>query len=159
MSQLLLTFTLSQDELLQLALAAKDTTSYDEDGNEFLTTLEEAVVIPPFHYSASVMIALTVFLEETFPETSLHSSSESIGLLHEKMYPLIVALEKGDVTQWQERLEQLKQQPRELAEFYERFYEDSWDGAKAAMVDAARYIEASLKQLTTEKPWLLFMVV
>jgi hypothetical protein len=153
MSQLVLAHILSESQLMQYAklVAADDDLPFPNEASELQSF---------FEFDATPMVCLEVMLEEVFEDSvsELALFSEQVQAVREKGVPLLFAFHHSDRVRIDLALEQLAAHPDQLGAFYEEFYEEEWDDASRAMLEACRFLQGGLERLTLENCWLLVFV-
>jgi hypothetical protein len=158
MSQLVLAHILSESQLRQYAklVAADDDLPFPNEASELQSF---------FEFDATPMVCLEVMLEEVFEGSASERTlfpgqiqSGQVQAIRQEQVPLLFAFHHSDRVRIDLALEQLAAHPDQLGAFYEEFYEEEWDDASRAMLEACRFLQGGLERLTLEDCWLLVFV-
>jgi hypothetical protein len=146
MSQIVLTHVMTQQQLEDY------TASVLREGDDSLPN--EITEVPlAYQYDATPMICLGVMEPLEGIEVGEHVSA-----LREQGITALIAWHHGDRARIAAILENLMANPEQLGLAYNEFYEQHWDEASEAMLEACRCLRSGLGLLSAERPWFLVFV-
>jgi hypothetical protein len=146
MSQIVLTHVMTQQQLEDY------TASVLQDADDSFP--DESTEVPlVYQYDATPMICLGAMKALEDIEVGEH-----VTALRAQGIAAWIAWQHKDRIRIDAILENLAANPEQLGLEYNKFYEQTWDGASEAMLETCRCLQSGLKLLSAERPWLLVFV-